>query len=462
MDERASLHHVESIIHEARAAHAGAMLHRFGSAALAEVATAVEAAAMWTLISTPAENGFAVLMPVSRGWSRVPKSQPDFSYAIFDWDNLFASMLSGLFSKEIAYSNVIQSFKSKTAEGYLANCAGGGYKDQDRTEPPVGAKVLLSLYERYGDKWLVELVFDDILDWSDWFLRQRVLSPLGLIALGSWNERTKTPGNMQTARYESGLDNSPMYDGDLFNSSIGLMELYDVGMSAMFVQEASALATLADVIGRPEGDMLRMRAKRMRELIRAHLWDQQQGIYANRFPNGTFSDRITPTSFYAMLADAASDEQAQRMVREWLLNSSRFCIARHGDFRGNSDDCYWGLPSVQASDPAFPPLGYWRGYVWGPMAMLTYWSLERYTHLPEIAAAKTALSKQMSELMISQWRRHRHICENYGPHKNTTECTGTQFYHWGALNGLIKLMDGGFWYPTASRLTSGSNVALHI
>ena len=62
---------------------------------LAEIATAVEAAASWTAISTPAENN-ALLMPVSRGWSRVPPlaNQPtrkdsdavfDWSYAVFDW-----------------------------------------------------------------------------------------------------------------------------------------------------------------------------------------------------------------------------------------------------------------------------------------------------------------------------------------------------------------------------------------
>ena len=33
---------------------------------------------------------------------------------------------------------------------------------------------------------------------------------------------------------------------------------------------------------------------------------------------------------------------------------------------------------------AFPPLGYWRGFVWAPWAQLTYWALEnpRYSHLP--------------------------------------------------------------------------------
>ena len=104
-----------------------------------------------------------------------------------------------------------------------------------------------------------------------------------------------------------------------------------------------------------------------------------------------------------------------------------------GDFAGNKDTCYWGLPSIEASDPAFPPLGYWRGYVCelltpqacnlsfaasgmsltdgrcagGPMAQLTYWSLQEYDHVPAVKSGRKALCKQMTALMLSQWRGHR-------------------------------------------------------
>lgn len=85
----------------------------------------------------------------------------------------------------------------------------------DRTEPPIGSKTLLELFKKYGDKWLVSLLFDDLLDWSNWFMRRRLLPPLDMVALGSFNEEADITGrfsaeNMQGARYESGLDNSPM------------------------------------------------------------------------------------------------------------------------------------------------------------------------------------------------------------------------------------------------------------
>ena len=82
---------VKLSIGKARASRAAQLLARYGGdARLAEIATAVEAAASWTAVATPAENN-GLLMPVSRGWSRVPpladyrSDEQDWSYAVFDW-----------------------------------------------------------------------------------------------------------------------------------------------------------------------------------------------------------------------------------------------------------------------------------------------------------------------------------------------------------------------------------------
>lgn len=93
--------------------------------------------------------------------------------------------------------------KSKTAAGFVPNFAAGGLRSQDRTEPPIGAKVTLTLVEKFGaDKmgWVVEALFDDLLDWNDWFLRKRLKPPLNMVALGTFNDQTHQAGNMQDAR----------------------------------------------------------------------------------------------------------------------------------------------------------------------------------------------------------------------------------------------------------------------
>ena len=164
--------------------------------------------------------------------------------------------------------------------------------------------------------------------------------------------------------------------------------------------------------------------------------------------NNTFYRRVSPTSFYALQTGGPSDARADTMVRTWLLSPEHFCVAPDGDFAGNSPDCWWGLPSIARSDAAFPKLGYWRGYVWGPMALLTYWGLAEYDHVPIVRQGRRALVKQMRALMLEQWRSRGLICENFYPAKGAVPsgCSpgAMHMYHWGALTGFIGLLEAGY------------------
>jgi hypothetical protein len=212
---------ISATLASAKAAEEALLVTTFGAGRAGE-GMAVKAAAMWNLISTPAENGGAPLLPVSRVWSFTPSPiNSDFTYAIFDWDNLFATLLAAsgaptnattvagveddAFSGfAIAVSNLFQVVKSKTASGFIPNFAAGGLRSQDRTEPPIGAKVTLDLVKKFGAArmgWVVEVVFDDLLDWNDWFLRKRLKPPLNMVALGTFNDQNGQAGNMQDARF---------------------------------------------------------------------------------------------------------------------------------------------------------------------------------------------------------------------------------------------------------------------
>ena len=65
------------------------------------------------------------------------------------------------------------------------------------------------MYMKHGDssRWVIELLFDDLLDWHEWFHEQRRLAPLNITCLGGPDSGAK---GMQEGRWESGLDNSPM------------------------------------------------------------------------------------------------------------------------------------------------------------------------------------------------------------------------------------------------------------
>jgi hypothetical protein len=80
----------------------------------------------------------------------------------------------------------------------------------DRSKPFVGALVLREHWRKYGDKWIVEQVFDNLLTWTNWIRDRRTMEPYGLIALGSDNLPNVQGGkscSRQHAVWESGLDN---------------------------------------------------------------------------------------------------------------------------------------------------------------------------------------------------------------------------------------------------------------
>ena len=91
------------------------------------------------------------------------------------------------------------------------------------------------------------------------------------------------------------------------------------------------------------------------------------------------------------------------------------------------------------------------------MSLLTWWSLDAVRGVaPEAGAAAAALAGQKNAQMLDMWQRVRNICENYSPYNpasslppgvnggtnlTNARCTGWGFYAWGALNGVIALLE---------------------
>ena len=252
----------------------------------------------------------------------------------------------------------------------MPNGANAAKKARDRSEPIVGAKVLLSFLKRFGIQetaWLIEWSFDQLFGWHEWAMKKRQIAPSGLIAPGSdpilplvdtsdWGVNT-----MQGARWETGMDNSPMYDGPdgashnksgpiYFNTSTHLMQLMDVGMTSNLAGDMVALAELGkawcDVNGSAPNasacgsdtttkiSWLEATAATLGEKTQAHLWNEDAEAFVNKMPvdaypelsEDTFYTRISPTSFYPMMPGHATTAQVERTVRKHLLNPTGFCV----------------------------------------------------------------------------------------------------------------------------------------
>eukprot|EP01051_Picozoa_sp_SAG22_P001183 SAG22_NODE_44_length_24912_cov_33.648894_14_plen_736_part_00 len=135
-------------------------------------------AGVWMMQHFPANPG---LFAVTGGWSRI--------YTIFCWDSVFAAFqlsVDGGTGKELAYSTLATVLHTKTAQGLIPNFwqASQNGVSYDRTEEPLFAKVLLEMFRRHKDKWIVELLYPDVFDLLDWFWRKRRVG-IGLIVLGT-------------------------------------------------------------------------------------------------------------------------------------------------------------------------------------------------------------------------------------------------------------------------------------
>jgi putative isomerase len=242
--------------------------------------------------------------------------------------------------------------------------------------------------------------------------------------------RTIDKHNAQAAMYESGLDNSPMYDGVPFNPSTNVLELADVGLMSFYVADCRALAEIARLLGR-DADAAEVRTRGAAYAGKlGELWDDEAGIFLNRRTDtGEKSRRLSPTNFYPMLAQACSPEQAARMMRDHYFNPDEF----HGTFV---------MPSIARNDSGFKDNSYWRGRIWAPMNFLVYLGMRNY----DVREAREDLIRRSYALLMKSWKENGSIYENYnsvtGQGDDVANADG--FYHWGALLAFMGFLERGY------------------
>ena len=388
---------------------------------------AIETTLGWDTIYEP-EKG-RVISPVSRVWS-----VGWGGYVLFDWDTFFAATLASIGDKDLAYANAVEILREETKQGFVPNYArAGGWKSEDRSEPPVGAITVLGLYKQFHERWFLEDAYAPLMKWNRWWAAHR--DTQGYLAWGSdgGNEPENLDdgprGTHQGAEFESGLDNSPMYDGTYYNPDSHLIEMGDVGLMSMYVADCDALAEIAETLGKAEdAKELRGRGDRYRAKL-GTMWDEKAGMFLNRdLHTGKASMRLSPTNFYPMLAHAATAEQAKTMVEKHLLNPDEFW----GE---------WVIPSIARNDPAFKDQEYWRGRIWGPMNYLVYLGLEKY----DDGKTRAAFAEKSYDLFLKEWREKGHVHENYNAELGTGDdvTSSDRFYHWGALLGYVEYLEQG-------------------
>lgn len=395
---------------------------------LAEASIAVQSGIAWNLIYEPKFD--RIVATVGRLWN-----EEYGGFCLFGWDNFFLAYMSALESKNLAYANVIEHLKGITEDGFIPNDnAGNGRKTWDHSQPPVGSIMVKEIYKKYPEKWFLETVFDDLLRWNRWWWENRMNE--GLLSYGSspaknpFNEWARE--NMQAAKYESGMDDSPMYIDVTFNKEKHTMELQDVGLTGLYISDCNALIEIANLLGRDEVKELKKRAKTLSKSL-DQLWDDEQGFYFNFDTKAdTLSKRISPTLFYPLMADVPSDKKAAQMLNHFF----------------NEDELggEYILPSIARNDPLFERQRYWKGAIWPPLNFLTYLSFRQ----AGFNEAATELADKSLKMFISEWRRKGFVSENYSAITGTGDdprLSSDRFHSWGSLFGIMSFMEANHFPP---------------
>jgi hypothetical protein len=352
-------------------------------------------------------------------------------WVVGEWDCFFGSLLTNVEDVAQTSASTRAILLSQSPNGVVPNVDGASGTSPDRSQPPVGSYIVWKNYRKNQDKDILEWAYPRLTKWHDWWFANRGdRQPWrdgnrdGLLEWGSDKGSSFSVGgrgSLQAAKWESGMDDSPMYDDAVYDPHTYTMNLDDVGLNSLYALDSECLAKIAEILGR-EDDRRRFTAdyERMKSTMRQELWNEKDGIYENRYWDGHFSTRLSPTNFYPMLAGVATPEQAKRMVKEHLLNPKEF----------------WGeyvIPTISRNDAAFEDQYYWRGDIWGPTNYLVYEGLNRYGE-DEVALQ---FAKKSYDLFMDDWHSNQHTNEQYYAWGGSAG--GDKHYTWGALLCLIPM-----------------------
>ena len=348
-------------------------------------------------------------------------------FAVWYNDQTYAALLSGLFDMDIARENLAAAFAGVTPQGNVACIVTSNDAWVDRTQPPLGSLVLWDLYQRSGERSIVEASYDVVARAHRWWWDNRDPDRRGMISCGTSDVgESLYKGTAFGARNETGMDNSATHDEAVYDPNTRSLSTFDLGLNCVVALDAEMLAKLAAVLGKTvEVEEFEAIAAGLRQRISEELWDDKRKIFANRQRSGAFVKSLSPTSFYPLLCGAASDEQARHLMVH-LQDDSLFA----GEF---------GLPNATRNDPAYAENVYWRGRIWPNVNYLVWLGLKRYGLEPQAQR----LRAQSQELFLKSWEGKRIAAENYNSQTGEAMDQGDTdpFYIWAGLLPLMAMSD---------------------
>jgi len=371
--------------------------------------------------------------PAGRRWVfPQPNGAPD-QWTIFEWDSFFNALEASIESGRHARDIVRAVLETQYANGNIPNWRSRTSGTPDRSQPPVGAYVILKLFGRLGDLDLLKSAYPRLAKWHAFWKapgpdgrHRRDGNADGLLEWGSdadlvagavppWEEHAS---GKQRAMWESGQDDLPNWEEASFNESTGTMTMNCLDLNCLYALDAYCLSQIANILDLPQDyDSYLQEYERLKALINEKFWNEREGFYYDRHWDGPFSPRKAASNFYPLVAKIPDARKASLLVRH-LLNPKEF----------------WGeyiVPSISRDDPLFKEQQYWRGTIWPPTNYLVYQGLKAYG----FDAVATELAQKSLALFLRSWENFQLCPENFD--SRTGEAGGQRYQSWGPLFALI-------------------------
>jgi len=224
-------------------------------------------------------------------------------------------------------------------------------------------------YRRNGDKQLLKQCLGRLERFHEWFWRERDVTGIGLIALGSYS------GKVQHARWESfdhdcamddlKLTPHPRRKGEEEGAWYG--DICTPGNTSYLIVGERSLARLAEIAGDKEMAARRKpRIEKAVEAARTHMWDEKAGTFLA--VNRDTMEKIpvaTISSWIPLTAGVPTEAMAKRMAEALRTDAWQTPLP---------------VPTVDRTDKRWKSRGFWRGDVWPPTNYQIAAGLADYGH----------------------------------------------------------------------------------
>jgi Mannosylglycerate hydrolase MGH1-like glycoside hydrolase domain len=385
----------------------------------------------WMTLYQPVNH--RLYTPAGRRWIFPQPNGSADQWTIFEWDSFFNALETSIESGKHARDIVTAVLETQYPNGNIPNWRSRSSGTPDRSQPPVGAYVVLKLFGRLGDMDMLRAAYPSLSRWhAFWKAPQPDGRPRrdgnadGLLEWGSdadlvagavppWEEKA---GGKQRAMWESGQDDLPNWEEASFNESTGTLAMNCLDLNCLYALDAYCLAQIANILNLDEDYSLYLQEyERMKALVNEKLWNEREGFYFDRRWDGSFSPRKAASNFYPLVARIADNRRASLLVRR-LLSPKEF----------------WGeyiLPTISRDDPLFKEQQYWRGTIWPPANYLVYQGLKACG----FDAVATEFAQKSLSLFMRSWENFQLCPENFD--SRTGEAGGQRYQSWGPLFALI-------------------------